>query len=249
MLPSFSGTFAGAAPCEGLGRRISAMKILIVEDEKKSASYLKKGLQEAGFVADVADNGEDGLDLALRGDYDLLLLDIMLPGCDGWHILTEVRRRNLQLPVMFLNRPRRSERPGQRSGIGRRRLSGQTFRLFRTGRALAHHLLRRGPARQGDVLSIADLEIDSQRHRVTHTGQQLDLTAKEFSLLLLLGQRCGEVLTRTYIAERVWDMNFDSETNIIDVHIRRLRQKIDAPFPTPLIHTVRGVGYVLEHRR
>ncbi len=223
------------------------MKLLIVEDEKKSASYLKKGLQEAGFVVDVADNGEDGLDMALRGDYDLALLDIMLPGCDGWHILTELRRRGLDLPVMFL-----TARDGVEDRVKGLELGADDYlpKPFAFSELVARlrTVLRRGPVRQADVLTIADLEVDGQRRKATRGGQRIDLTQKEFSLLLLLCRRSGEVLTRTYIAEQVWDMNFDSETNVIDVHIRRLRQKVDDPFAPPLIHTVRGVGYVLEQR-
>jgi len=223
------------------------MKLLIVEDEKKSASYLKKGLQEAGFVVDVADNGEDGLDMALRGDYDLALLDIMLPGCDGWHILTEIRRRGLELPVMFL-----TARDGVEDRVKGLELGADDYlpKPFAFSELVARlrTVLRRGPVRQADVLTIADLEVDSQKRKASRAGRPITLTQKEFSLLLLLCRRSGEVLTRTYIAEQVWDMNFDSETNVIDVHIRRLRQKIDESFDSALIHTVRGVGYVLEDR-
>jgi len=223
------------------------MKILIVEDEKKSADYLKKGLQETGFVVDVADNGDDGLEMSLRGEYDIVLLDITLPGCDGWHILTEIRRRGLDLPVMFL-----TARDGVNDRVKGLELGADDYlpKPFAFSELVARlrTILRRGPARQADVLSIGDLEVDSTRRRAARGGQRIDLTPKEFNLLLLLCRRNGEVLTRTYIAEQVWDMNFDSETNVIDVHIRRLRQKVDDPFGVPLIHTVRGVGYVLEAR-
>jgi two-component system, OmpR family, copper resistance phosphate regulon response regulator CusR len=225
-----------------------SMKILIVEDEKKSSDYLKKGLQEAGFIADVADNGNDGLDMLFRGGYDLALLDIMLPGCDGWHILTEVRRRGLDLPVMFL-----TARDGVDDRVKGLELGADDYlaKPFAFSELVARlrTILRRGPVRQTEVLIIADLEVDSQKRKASRAGRSIILTQKEFSLLLLLCRRSGEVLTRTYIAEQVWDMNFDSETNVIDVHIRRLRQKIDEPFAPSLIHTVRGVGYVLEERR
>jgi len=228
-------------------RLLTAMKILIVEDEKKSADYLKKGLQEAGFVADIADNGEDGLHMALRGNYDLALLDIMLPGCDGWQILTEIRRHNLDLPVMFL-----TARDGVDDRVKGLELGADDYlaKPFAFSELVARlrTILRRGPVRQTEFLTIADLDVDSQKRKASRAGQRIDLTQKEFSLLLLLCRRSGEVLTRTYIAEQVWDMNFDSETNVIDVHIRRLRQKVDEPFASPLIHTVRGVGYVLEER-
>ena len=224
------------------------MKILIVEDEKKSASYLRKGLQEAGFVADVAENGEDGLHMALRGKYDLLLLDVMLPGRDGWQVLSEMRRRGLDLPVMFL-----TARDAVSDRVKGLELGADDYltKPFAFSELIARlrTILRRGPIRQTDVLTIADLEMDTQRRRALRGGQRIDLTPKEFSLLLLLCRRSGEVLTRTYIAEEIWGMNFDSETNVIDVHIRRLRMKVDDPFATPLIHTIRGVGYVLEPRQ
>ena len=223
------------------------MKILIVEDELKGAEYLKKGLQEAGFVTDVADNGSDGLDMLLRGGYDLALLDIMLPGCDGWHILTELRRRRIDLPVMFL-----TARDGVEDRVKGLELGADDYltKPFAFSELVARlrTILRRGPVRQTDIVTIADLEVDAQKRKASRAGQRIDLTQKEFSLLLLLCRRSGEVLTRTYIAEQVWDMNFDSETNVIDVHIRRLRQKIDESFAFPLIHTVRGAGYVLEER-
>ena len=223
------------------------MKILIVEDELKGAEYLKKGLQEAGFVTDVADNGSDGLDMLLRGGYDLALLDIMLPGCDGWHILTELRRRRIDLPVMFL-----TARDGVEDRVKGLELGADDYltKPFAFSELVARlrTILRRGPVRQTDIVTIADLEVDAQKRKASRAGQRIDLTQKEFSLLLLLCRRSGEVLTRTFIAEQVWDMNFDSETNVIDVHIRRLRQKIDESFAFPLIHTVRGAGYVLEER-
>src|SRR5258708_2240444 len=175
------------------------MKILLVEDDPKTVAYLQKGLTEHGFVVDVCEDGDKGLYQALATDYSLLILDVMLPGRDGWALLSELRR-----------------------------------------------MLRRVPARHSDVLSIADLSIDVRRHRVTRGGRAVDLTPKEFLLLSLLAEREGEVLSRTLIAEQVWDMNFDSDTNVADVHIRRLRAKVDDPFERKLIHTVRGLGYVLR---
>jgi len=223
------------------------MKILLVEDEIKSALYLKKGLHETGFVVDVADNGWDGLDLALRGDYDVVLLDIMLPGCDGLHILTEIRRAGLNVPVMFLTARDSVDDRVKGLELGADDYLPKPF-AFSELVARLRTILRRGPTRQTERITIAGLEVDCTRRKATRDGNRIDLTPKEFNLLLLLCRRSGEVLTRTYIAEQVWDMNFDSETNVIDVHIRRLRQKVDDPFPTPLIHTIRGVGYVLEER-
>ncbi len=223
------------------------MKILVVEDEAKSASYLKKGLQENGFAVDVADNGDDGLIMGLHGDYDLLVLDVMLPGRDGWSVLAEMRQRGRGVPALFLT---------ARDAVGDRvkglDLGADDYlaKPFAFSKLLARirTILRRGPQRQPDVVRVADLEIDAPRHRATRAERRLDLTPKEFMLLHLLARRVGEVLSRPHIAEQVWDMNFDSETNVVDVHIRRLRSKVDDPFPRRLIHTVRGVGYVLDDR-
>jgi two-component system, OmpR family, copper resistance phosphate regulon response regulator CusR len=223
------------------------MRILIVEDEKKTAAYLKKGLSESGFVVDVVEQGEDGLHLARTGDYDLILLDVMLPQQDGWSILTEMRRSGKQTPILFV-----TARDSIQDRVKGLELGADDYLVkpfaFSELLARVRSILRRGPARQPEMLRIADLEIDLIRHRVLRGGKRLDLTPKEFALLSLLARRAGEVLSRTLIAEQVWDMNFDSDTNVVDVAVRRLRSKADDPFTKKLIHTARGMGYVLEDR-
>ena len=224
------------------------MKLLVVEDEKKAAAYLRKGLVENGFVVDVASDGEDGLHLARTGDHVLIVLDVMLPGRDGWSVLAELRRAGLQIPVLFLTA--KDGLPDRVKGLN---LGADDYLVkpFAFSELLARirSILRRGPSRQPETLKRADLEIDLVRHRVARGGKKLDLTPKEFALLALLARRAGEVLSRTAIAEQVWDMNFDGGTNVVDVHVRRLRSKVDDPFERKLIHTVRGMGYVLDDAR
>jgi two-component system copper resistance phosphate regulon response regulator CusR len=223
------------------------MKVLVVEDERKTAAYLKRGLEENGFIVDVADNGEDGAHLTHTRAYDLIILDILLPGRDGWSIIADLRRREIATPVLFLT---------ARDAVGDRvkglELGADDYLVkpfaFSELMARTRSILRRGPARQLPVLKVADLELDLNRHRATRSGHALDLTPKEFQLLSLLLRRSGEVLSRTLIAEQVWDINFDSDSNVVEVHMRRLRSKVDDPFAAKLIHTVRGVGYVLEQR-
>ena len=223
------------------------MKILIVEDEAKTAAYLQKGLAEHGFVTDVAGNGEDGLHLARIENYDLIVLDVMLPERDGWSILIELRRAGKGTPVLFLTARDTVEDRVKGLELGADDYLVKPF-AFTELLARVRTILRRGPGRQTEVIKVNDLELDVARHRVSRAGQTLDLTPKEFLLLSLFARRTGEVLSRTYIAEQVWDMNFDSGTNVVDVHVRRLRSKVDDPFDKKLIHTVRGVGYVLEER-
>ena len=226
------------------------MRLLVVEDELKLAAYLHKGLTEEGFVVDLAHNGVDGLHLAMEGDYDLLVLDAMLPGIDGLGVLSALRQSK-QTPVLMLTaRIRVEDRvKGLQSGA-----DDYLVKPFAFSELVARIqvLLRRArPLREADgaaVLGLADLELDLLRRKATRAGRRLDLTAKEFNLLALLLRRQGEVLSRTEIAEQVWDMNFDSATNVIDVAIRRLRGKLDVPFERALLHTVRGMGYVLEAR-
>ena len=224
------------------------MKILVVEDEKKAAAYLRKGLVENGFVVDVASDGDDGLHLARRGEYELVVLDVMLPRRDGWSVLGELRRAGSQTPVLFLTA--KDGLPDRVKGLN---LGADDYLVkpFAFSELLARirSILRRGPSRQPEMLKRADLEIDLIRHRVARGGRKLDLTPKEFALLALLARRAGEVLSRTAIAEQVWDMNFDGGTNVVDVHVRRLRSKVDDPFDRKLIHTVRGMGYVLDEAR
>lgn len=223
------------------------MRILIVEDEAKAAAYLKKGLTENGFATDTAANGEDGLHAALTFDYDLIILDVMLPGRDGWSVLSEIRKRGNQTPVLFLTARDRVQDRVRGLELGADDYLVKPF-AFSELLARLRVILRRGQAKQSESLSLADLEIDLRAHRVTRGGRTLDLTQKEFMLLSLLVQRAGQVLSRTMIAEQVWDINFDSDTNVVDVAIRRLRTKVDDPFERKLIHTVRGVGYVAEER-
>ncbi|HUZ71447.1 MAG TPA: heavy metal response regulator transcription factor [Stellaceae bacterium] len=223
------------------------MKVLIAEDEPKTAAYLKRGLEENGFVADIADNGEDGAHYAITGSYDLIVLDVMLPGRDGWSIVADLRRRGIATPVLFL-----TARDAVHDRVKGLELGADDYLVkpfaFSELLARARSILRRGPARQSSLLKIADLELDLLRHRAMRGGHALDLTPKEFQLLSLLLRRSGEVLSRTLIAEQVWDINFDSDSNVVEVHMRRLRGKVDEPFDCKLIHTVRGVGYVLEQR-
>ena len=223
------------------------MKLLIIEDEQKNASCLRKGLGESGFVIDVAETGTSGMNLARANEYDLIVLDVMLPGCDGWEVLSRLRKEGREMPILLL-----TARDAVQDRVRGLELGADDYLIkpFAFSELLARirTLLRRGPARQMDVVGIADLELDLVRHKATRDNKTLNLTPKEFALLSLLLRRREEVLSRTMIAEQVWDMNFDSNTNVVDVHIRRLRAKADDPFSIKLIHTVRGVGYVLEER-
>jgi len=221
------------------------MKILIVEDEQKTGDYLKQGLTEAGFVADLARDGIDGLHLALTDDYDLVVLDVMLPRMDGWQVLREVRNKGKHMPVLFLTARDQVEDRVKGLEFGADDYLVKPF-AFSELLARVRALLRRGKTNEPELFHIADLELDLLRRRVTRGGKRIDLTAKEFALLELLLRRRSEVLPRSLIASQVWDMNFDSDTNVIEVAVRRLRAKIDDAFEPKLIRTVRGMGYVLE---
>lgn len=223
----------------------SAVKILIVEDEAKTGDYLRKGLGEAGFVVDLARDGSDGLHLARTGDYDLVVLDVMLPGLDGWAVLRTLRRGGHELSVLFLTARDQVEDRVRGLELGADDYLVKPF-AFSELLARIRTLLRRGKTKEPEVFGVADLELDLLRRRVTRAGVRIDLTVKEFALLELLLRRQGEVLPRSLIASQVWDMNFDSDTNVIEVAVRRLRAKVDEPFEPKLIHTVRGMGYVLE---
>ncbi|MDY3553451.1 heavy metal response regulator transcription factor [Gemmata sp. JC717] len=223
------------------------MKLLIVEDDTRTAEYLRKGLREAGFTVDIASRGDDGLHLAATGGYELVVLDVMLPGRDGWSVLAELRAAGRQTPVLFLTAADAVTDRVRGLELGADDYLVKPF-AFSEFLARVRSVLRRGAARQKDVLRVADLEVDTVRLAASRAGCKLDLTPKEFGLIALLARRAGDVLSRTVIAEQVWDMNFDSDSNVVDVHVRRLRAKVDDPFPTKLIHTVRGVGYVLEDR-
>ena len=223
------------------------MRILIVEDERKTATYLQKGLSESGFIVDLASDGDDGAHLALTQEYALVVLDVMLPGQDGWAVLAAIRKARKQTPVLFL-----TARDAVADRVKGLELGADDYLVkpfaFSELLARVRSILRRGPARQSETFRAADLELDFVRHRASRGGQRLDLAPKEFALLSLLARRQGEVLSRTLIAEQVWDMHFDSDTNVVDVAVRRLRRKVDDAFPQKLIHTVRGLGYVLEER-
>ncbi len=223
------------------------MRLLIIEDELKIAAYLQKGLTENGFVVDHAQNGQEGLFLATTGNYDLVIVDVMLPLMDGWTVVKELRKNGKSMPVLFL-----TARDAVNDRVKGLELGADDYLVkpfaFSELLARVRSLLRRSPAQQPELLYIADLEIDLLRFKASRAGRKLALTPKEFSLISLLARRHGEVISRTLIEEQVWDMNFDSETNVVDVAVRRLRRKVDDPFEKKLIHTLRGVGYVLEER-
>lgn len=222
------------------------MKILIVEDEAKISDYLRQGLCEAGFIVELARNGLDGHHLAMTGHYDLLILDVMLPDVDGWRILKSLRDAGRQVPVLFLTARDSVEDRVKGLELGADDYLVKPF-AFPELLARVRTLLRRGVAPATETtLTVADLELDLMRRRVTRSGARIQLTAKEFALLELLIRHRDEVLPRSLIASQVWDMNFDSDTNVIDVAIRRLRAKIDDAFDHKLIHTVRGMGYMLD---
>ncbi len=223
------------------------VKILLIEDDRNTSTYVRKGLAEAGFAVDVACRGDDGLHLAATGEYDLILLDIMLPGNDGWSILSALRGLGRQTPVLFL-----TARDAVIDRVRGLEMGADDYLVkpfaFSELLARVRTVLRRGSSRASGLLCVGDLEVDTARLQASRAGRRLDLRPKEFALLSLLARRAGEVLSRTLIAELVWDMNFDSGSNVVDVHVRRLRTKIDEPYAVKLIHTIRGVGYVLEDR-
>jgi two-component system copper resistance phosphate regulon response regulator CusR len=226
-------------------------RILLVEDQATAAAYLAQGLREAGLAVDVAHTGPDGLHHMLTIDYDLAVLDVMLPGIDGWSILASARRAQVRTPVLFLSA--RDDIEDRLRGL---ELGAEDYHVkpyaFSELLARVRVILRRnqdpGTPVESTTFTMDDLTLDLLKHKVSRGGERIDLTPKEFALLALLMRRAGEVQTRTVIADKVWDMNFESETNVVEVAIRRLRTKIDDPFPRKLLHTVRGVGYVLEPR-
>jgi len=222
------------------------VKILIIEDEPKTGDYLRQGLREAGFVVDLMSNGEDGLHHALEGEHDLVILDVMLPGMDGWQVLRNLRSHGRLTPVLFLTARDQVEDRVKGLELGADDYLVKPF-SFAELLARARTILRRGRSGvESTTLQVADLELDLLRRRASRAGKRIALTAKEFGLLELLMRRQGEVLPRSLIASQVWDMNFDSDTNVIEVAVRRLRAKVDDGFDVKLIQTVRGMGYVLE---
>ena len=223
------------------------MKILIVEDEAKTGDYLRQGLTEAGYAVELARNGTDGLHLALTGNHDLIVLDVMLPGLDGWQVLGALRQAGKSLPVLFLTARDLVEDRVKGLELGADDYLLKPF-AFAELLARVRTLLRRNArgVAEPTVLEVANLSLDLLRRRATRAGQRIDLTAKEFALLELLLRRRGEVLPRSLIASQVWDMNFDSDSNVVEVAMRRLRAKVDDAFDPKLIQTVRGMGYLLD---
>ncbi|WP_343641025.1 heavy metal response regulator transcription factor [Roseateles sp.] len=225
------------------------MRILVIEDESRLASYVRKGLSESGYVVDVAGDGIDGAHLALEGQYDLIVLDVMLPGIDGFEVLRRLREHKSTPVLMLTARDKVEDRVhGLKGGA-----DDYLIKPFAFTELLARieALLRRGASLSSQPLTslrLGDLEVDLARRKASRAGRRLDLSPKEFTLLTVMLRRHGEVLSRTVLAEQVWDLNFDSETNVIDVAVRRLRVKLDEGFDRPLLHTVRGMGYVLEDR-
>jgi len=226
------------------------MRVLVVEDEVKLSEYLRKGLTENGYVVDVAHNGIDGKHLSVEGEYDLVVLDVMLPGIDGFGVLAALRQSK-QTPVLMLTaRDKVEDRVrGLEGGADDYLVKPFAFsELLARLQALARRSTVSAQTADSNTLSLSDLTVDLLRRKAVRAGQRLDLTAKEFLLLSLLLRRRGQVLSRTQLAEQAWDMNFDSDTNVVEVAIRRLRSKLDEPFDRKLLHTVRGMGYVLEDR-
>jgi len=221
------------------------MRILVVEDEKKTAAFLAKGLREAGFSVDVAVDGETGSRQARASKFHLLIVDIMLPHKDGWELVAELRHDGVRTPILFL-----TARDSVRDRVKGLELGADDYLVkpfaFAELLARVRSILRRAPQREAEHLQIADLEIDMRRHKATRSGVPLNLTPKEFLLLAHLVRSAGEVISRAEIAEQVWDIGFKTDTNVVDVVVRRLRAKVDDPFKTKLIDTIRGVGYVLK---
>ena len=221
------------------------MRILIVEDERKTAAFIRKGLSEHGFLATTVEDGEKGLDAAMSGDFDVLILDVMLPGRDGWSLIRHLRAERIDTPVLFL-----TARDSVEDRVKGLELGGDDYLVkpfaFSELLARVRTLLRRAPSHPLERYRVGDLEVDLPRHRASRAGQELLLTPKEFLLLGHLAKYAGEVLSRENIVEHVWDIHFDPCANVMDVMMRRLRTKVDFPFDKKLIHTVRGVGYVLR---
>lgn len=244
-MSSHARTVTGTLRVPARTGHTGAMKLLVAEDDARTAAFLGTGLTEQGFVVDITGDGEEALQLALSVDYAAIILDVMLPERDGWSILTCYRRAGGEAPVLFLTA--RDAVPDRVKGLD---LGADDYLVkpfaFSELLARVRSLLRRRGGTRPELLQYADLSLDVRRHQATRGGAVLELTPKEFLLLALLIEHQGDVLSRTLIAEQVWDMAFDSDSNVVDVHIRRLRSKVDDPFERKLIHTVRGLGYVLR---
>jgi two-component system copper resistance phosphate regulon response regulator CusR len=221
------------------------MRVLLIEDKKKTAGFLAKGLREDDLEVEIAHDGETGLELATTRKFDLLIVDVMLPGKDGWSVVAELRKSGMRTPILFL-----TARDSVRDRVKGLELGADDYLVkpfaFSELMARVHSLLRRAPHQNDEVVLIRDLEIDTRRHKAKRAGTALNLTAKEFLLLTHLAHSAGQVVSRAEIAAHVWDINFATNTNVVDVMVRRLRAKVDDPFEPKLIHTVRGAGYVLK---
>jgi two-component system copper resistance phosphate regulon response regulator CusR len=221
------------------------MRVLLIEDKKKTASFLAKGLREDGFTVEIAPDGETGLELAHARKHDLLIVDVMLPKKDGWAVVAELRKSEIRTPILFL-----TARDSVRDRVKGLELGADDYLVkpfaFSELIARVRSLMRRSPHHHQEILRIRDLEVDTRRHKATRAGNALNLTAKEFLLLAHLVRSAGQVVSRAEIAEQVWGINFATNTNVVDVMVRRLRAKVDDPFEPKLIRTVRGSGYVLK---
>ena len=222
------------------------MRVLVIEDDPGVAGFVKKGLREASYTVDVSDNGIDGLHLACSSGFDAIVLDLMLPGKDGLAVLQELRARDISTPVICLTARDAVDDRVKGLDLGADDYLTKPF-SFAELHARIRALLRRGQAVTVNPIVVADMTIDVPARSVHRGKRRIDLSPNEFALLEYLARNAGHVLSRTMILEHVWDMNQDPMTNVIDVHINRLRKKVDSGFDAPLIHTIRGVGYVLRH--
>ncbi|MCL5797371.1 MAG: response regulator transcription factor [Patescibacteria group bacterium] len=218
------------------------MRILLVEDERRISTVVKKGLTEEGFAVDAAFDGEEGQYLAESENYDLIILDLMLPKVDGLTVCKELRAKNIKTPILMLTARSTIEEKAAGLDSGADDYLAKPF-AFLELRSRIHALIRRSKQEPSPILKIADLELDPIKHKVVRGGKSISLTPKEFSVLEILMRHKDEVVTRTMITEHVWDYNFDSMSNVVDVFIAQLRSKIDKGANVPLIHTLHGVGY------